>query len=362
MHVTKKMLGNKTRKSILYLDQNFFSSVHRGSKTWVDAMAKVDEIMDLQLLAIPYSRTHERESGLVGVHRDGLVKFIQEASRGNRFEPHWNVEKTQILKGFHAYLDRAPAAYQQEEIDALCESVHDWDRDYLVSMIFSETTDVDRKLHLKNRSTEELLAVLPQWSKSKSSFDDDMRLEVSDHARILVENFANKHGRLVIGDVSALFNSPINTSVVEGMWYVLDAKKVDPTEIGAFFRSSHFAELPSVQLSARLYSTFKKRMREGMFPNSQSPKTRKGVSGFLADVEHVSTYAPYCSAFFTDNSMARLMNDRCVSVERDFGCKVFSYASMTEFLAWLESLRTNMTAEHATDLGWAYPKYRVFWK
>ena len=87
------MLGNKTRKSILYLDQNFFSSVHRGDKTWADAMAKVNEILDLQLLTIPYSRTHENEADFAGVHRDGLVKFIQKASRGRRFESHWNVEK-----------------------------------------------------------------------------------------------------------------------------------------------------------------------------------------------------------------------------------------------------------------------------
>ena len=93
------------------------------------------------MLTIPYSRTHENEADFAGVHRDGLVKFIQKASRGRRFESHWNVEKTQILKAFHAYLDGAPAAYQQDERDALCESVHDWDGEYSVS-IFSEATDI----------------------------------------------------------------------------------------------------------------------------------------------------------------------------------------------------------------------------
>ena len=46
LRVTKQMLGNQTRKSILYLDQNFLSSVHRGGieNEWATAlMAKVTQ-------------------------------------------------------------------------------------------------------------------------------------------------------------------------------------------------------------------------------------------------------------------------------------------------------------------------------
>ena len=130
MRVTKQMLGNQTRKSILYLDQNFLSSVHRGGieNEWATAlMAKVTRILDLQLLANPYFSTHIDESDLNGPYRDALVHFIQGASRGRQFEPYYRVEETQILKAFQRFLDGTPAAYQKEERDALCPSVHDWD-------------------------------------------------------------------------------------------------------------------------------------------------------------------------------------------------------------------------------------------
>ncbi len=79
MRVTKQMPGNQTGKSILYLDQNFLSSVHRGGieNEWATAlMAKVTRVLDLQLLAIPYSSTHINEADLNGDYRNAPVQFI----------------------------------------------------------------------------------------------------------------------------------------------------------------------------------------------------------------------------------------------------------------------------------------------
>jgi hypothetical protein len=120
--VTKQMLSNQTRKSILYLDQNFLSYVQRGGaeNEWATAlMANVSALLDLQLLAIPYSSTHIDEADLNGQYRDELVEFIQRVSRGHHFEPYWRVEERQILKAFQRFLDGAPAGYQTEENDAL---------------------------------------------------------------------------------------------------------------------------------------------------------------------------------------------------------------------------------------------------
>ena len=104
VRVTKEMLGIQTRKSILYLDHHFFSSVYRGKdRQWDTAMKRITELLDLQLVAVPYSSTHEAEADFY-THRDDLVKFIQRVSRGHHFEPYYRVEETQILKAFQAYL------------------------------------------------------------------------------------------------------------------------------------------------------------------------------------------------------------------------------------------------------------------
>jgi hypothetical protein len=186
-----------------------------------------------------------------------------------------------------------------------------------------------------------------------------MKLELRDAGRILMEQYAKKTGRLWAGDFSALLDSPISASVIEDMVYVLSIKKMEGDAarvIPAFFQSQHFAEVPFQRLSARLFSTFKKRVREGAYPNPE--KAREKLSGFLFDVQHASTYVPYCAAFFTDRFMADLLNDKNVDAERTFGCKAFSVSKTAEFFSWLEDVKSRMTADHADGVTWAYPKYR----
>jgi hypothetical protein len=352
------MLGIQTRKSILYLDQHFFSSVYRGNDPqWTAAMRRITELLDLQLVAVPYSSTHEAEADFY-TRRDDLVKFIQRVARGHHFETYYRVEQTQILKAFQAYLASAPASYVKEERDAVPSNVHDWDGDYSVS-VFRAASGVERKRELKQRAIQELVNTLSNWATSKNTFEQDMALELKDSARILMESYAKKTARLWSGEFSALVDSPISASVVEAMVYVLSVKKMQGDAarvLPAFFQSKHFAEVPSQQLSARLFSTFKKRVREGAYPNPE--KAREKLSGFLFDVQHAATYVPYCDALFTDRFMADLLNDKHVDAEQTFGCKVFSVSKTAEFCCWLEDVKSRMTADHADGLTWAYPKYR----
>ncbi len=197
MQVTKEMLGIKTRKSILYLDQHFFSSLYRGGDPqWDTAMRRVTELLDLQLVAVPYSSTHEAEAAFY-MQRDDLVQFIQRISRGHHFEPYYRVEKTQILKAFQAYLANEPASYIKEESDALPSSVHDWDGDYSVS-VFSAASGVDRKRAFKQHAIDELVKTLSDWASSKNTFEQDMELELRDSARIF-EGTVRKENRSALG-------------------------------------------------------------------------------------------------------------------------------------------------------------------
>jgi hypothetical protein len=361
MRVTKEMLSIQTRKNILYLDQHFFSLVYKGKDPrWGTAMQRITELLDLQLVAVPYSSTHEAETDLYVEHRDDLLNFIQRVSRGHHLEPYYRVEQTQILKAFQAYLANAPSTYMKEESDALPPSIHDWDGDYSIS-VFRSASGVDRKRRFKQQAVEELVKTLKIWAASKNTFEQDMALEISDASRILMEQYAKKTGRLWTGDFSALVDSPISASFVEAMVYVLSVKQMEGDAeqvIPAFFQSEHFAKVPSLQLSARLFSTFKERIRKDKRMYSSPEKAHEKLSGFLFDVQHAATYVPYCDAFFTDRFMADLLNDKQVGAETTFGCKVFSGSRMADLFVWLEDVKSQMSPDHADGLTWAYPKYR----
>jgi hypothetical protein len=359
MEIKKEMLGIETRKKILYLDQSFFSLAYKERRhDWVDdAMVRITELLDLQLLAIPYSSIHIEEADLYK-HRDALVAFIQRFSRAHQFEPYYRVEETQILKAFQAFLADKPSQYVKEERDVISMKVHDWDGRYSVS-VFTAESGFDRKRASKQRSVDALLDALDDWSNSSNTFEQDMELEFCDAAQIFVDEYAKRAARLNRGDLAALIDSPIVADVVEGLVIVVMDLKADLRSIGAFFASQHFREVPSQQLSARLYSAFKQRLRKKARGRMSGPevllpasieKRKEKYSGQMFDVEHASIYAPYCDAFFADNAMAHLMNDGRVAVEKIYGCKVFSAGSREEFFRWLSDLKANKTPEYADGL------------
>ena len=117
MQVTKQMLGIQTRKSILYLDQHVFSLAAREKHDkWVDdSMERITELLDLQLLAVPYSSIHIAEADL-HKGRDHLVRFIKRSARGHSFKPSYRIEQTQIFKAFQAFLTNKPAQYVKEGV------------------------------------------------------------------------------------------------------------------------------------------------------------------------------------------------------------------------------------------------------
>jgi hypothetical protein len=325
MEIARKMIGIETLKKILYLDQSFFSLASKERRPdWVDdALGRITELLDLQVLAIPYSHTHIAEADLYK-KRDALVAYIQRLSRGRQFEPYYCVEETQILKAFQAFLACKPAQYAKEERDVISASVHDWDEQYSVS-VFTAESGFDRKRAFKQSSVDALLDALDDWSNSNNTFEQNMELEFHDAAQIFVDEYAKRAARLNCGDLAALIDSPIVADIVERLVIVVMDLKADLRSIGAFFASQHFREIPSQQLSARLFSAFKQRLRKkasdginrpAVFLPASIEKRKEKYSGLMFDVQHASTYAPYCDAFFADKAMADLMNDDRVAVEK----------------------------------------------
>ena len=262
------MLGIKTRKKILYLDQNFLSTAFRKDPKWNGPLRRMEELLDLQLLAVPYSPTHEKESRFWVTNSDALLKFIRTLSRGHKFEPYYYVERVQILKAFQAFLESAPATCATEEHDALPSSVHDWDGRFSRSVERQVSEfEVKRERRFKLQAVDELVQILADWAASNNSFEQDMKIEVRDAARILLKNYEKKTARIWAGDFSALLDSPVDADIVPDMLYILQFKNIpQPLQsLARFFESQHFAEVPFLRLSARLFSAFKKRVRGRVF-------------------------------------------------------------------------------------------------
>ena len=161
-----------------------------------------------------------------------------------------------------------------------------------------------------------------------------------------------------LGDFDAILNGPPAVSLVRQMLHYAPAE-LSPDEklaaVKAFFESPNFASLPAVWVSTRMFATLKGLVRNGSYTNNYTVTAK--FSGFFYDVKHISTYAPYCDAFFMDDAMRDLVNRPTVDITRQFDTQVFSLSNLDAFVDWLDSIERAMTDEHKAALGLAYPHW-----
>ena len=110
--------------------------------------------------------------------------------------------------------------------------------------------------------------------------------------------------------------------------------------------------MPILWLTARVYASVKDMVKRGAYKDRDDAKNR--LSGFFQDIKHVTTYAPYCDAFFMDKAMAHIVSDPRINLAARYGVKVFSLTNFDEFLTWLNELEAGMSQEHRAGLSATY--------
>lgn len=348
------------RKKIVYLDQFFFSSAFRGGEQrFVDAAQRIRHVSDLQLLVIPFSSIHEDETnqwrGFGGKNKEALMEFIKATSGGHEFQPAYEVERTQIIRAFQAFLAGSSAEFELKESDAIEGNIHEWDDYYRIDIgVYFKDIEVIRAL--KHQSIENLVSLFDRWRQSTNTFEQDVALEIWAAGQNYIDSYLEFAARIARGDSAALFNAPIMSKVVESMLHCVP-KETSPEErlkeVARFFVSDHFAQIPYQWLSARMFAKLGDMIRHGAFNDRESAQQR--LSGFYYDVKHVATYASYCDAFVMDKPMAALVADPRVGLGDRFSVKVFSLNNWDELFTWLDALETGMTVEHKAGLSAAYP-------
>lgn len=207
------------RKKILYLDQFFFSSAFRENDLrFVKAAKQIRHISALQLLVAPFSSIHEFEThqwrGYGGKNKKDLMDFIKATSRGHKFEPAYDVERTQIVRAFKAFLADETTAFRLNQRDVIKGNIHKWD-DYFRIDVGRYTGNIEQIRDLKRQSVEGLVDFFPDWRQSKNTFDEDVAFEMHAQAKRYFEFYFKCATRIADGDYDAFFDSPIVSAVVQ---------------------------------------------------------------------------------------------------------------------------------------------------
>lgn len=355
-HKDKYLIPELRPKKVLYLDQNFYSAAFRherdaseGQPEIVRLMRRIKDLAAAQVLSVPRSSVHEDETRQ-WKYRAELLEFLKVATRGHKFERAYRLEERQLLKAFQAWLAGEGPGYVIAQSEALPQEIHQWDGYLFVDVEFDRgdgTAETARKIG----SVKNLVGLFDEWRTAKSSFDEDFRGELAAQAQLYFRNHKQWLNDYFSGDATTLLAAsaidrmrnclPRGTEVEEGYRKCQD-----------FFASEHFARVPVHSITCRTHAQLKQDVMTGSHPVAAN--ALKSLRGYYTDLEHIAHYAPYCDAIAIDKAMAEMMKKPGVSLERNYGVKVFSLNSVAAFHGWLDDLEASITSEHREALAAVY--------
>ncbi len=282
-----------------------------------------------------------------------LMEFIKHTSRGHEFRHAFHIENDQLQDALHAWLHNEPVEF--EKADAINDDIHVWDGYYRIDVGgYNRNRDVVRKG--KVEAIEGLIDLFPNWRNSTNTFEQDKGLEHEAAARGYINSYITYAKRMFSGDYTALLDSPVMSEVVQVMLSQFSKEmdhKAKLERIVEFYSTEQFRAAPVQDLKSRMFATLKMLVVQGAYQNRDN--ALKKLSGFYYDVDHISTYAPYCDAILIDGPMHEIVGRQQVDLEKRYGVKVFSRSNWDEMLAWFDDIEAEMTDEHRQALAVAYP-------
>jgi hypothetical protein len=346
-------------KSILYLDQFFFSHAFRDSNSdFAVAISLISHLAHHQLIVVPFSPTHKIETNQwPNERKNALWEFIKRTSRGHQLLSTYNVRHNQIARAYRSFLDSGPLIIPVQQSDITRNNFNEWEN-YIWIDVEIDRDDPESIRANKKLTVDNLIALFETWRKQKSLFEDDREVEFIASAQNYFKAFITFLSRIDAGDPMALVDSPLDSLVIENM--LRDNRSTnDPIQqlksVSDFFASDYFRHVPYERIFNGTLAVLKHRVKMGQYSNSD--KARDSLTGFYFDVDFISGYLPYCNAMFIDQSMFDMVSDSRLSFQTEFGTKLFSRSNWGDFLDYLASIEKGLSLDVRRAVQWIYPEH-----
>jgi hypothetical protein len=329
----------KIKKKIIYLDQNFFSNAYKrkpAATAFLERFERLCSLAKKQLLICPYSDIHDEETHLYKLG-DELFNFIKTTSRGKRFNLCQKIEEQQVINAYVAYLKNKQRA-ELHLSDAIEPSIHNWDESFWVDINWSIANylGLSSIKQDKERIAKAIIDELPKWRVSCSSFENDYNLEIRDHKILVSHNYS-------IMDI--LINLvKLGGNTIEERF----------RNVSAFFLSECFSSIPYVNISSGLWAFIKEEIKQKRFLTALTKNMIGEVQGLSNDISHLSVFAPYCDAVFTEKRMAKLLRKWQQHPLAELNCEIFSADNWEAFDNYLDKIENSCTAEMKDELEVVY--------
>ncbi len=343
------------KKKIIYLDQNFFSSLIKdGDKSFISLIVqKLQDLSSKQLIICPYSDLHDFESHLIP-NGSELFKAIKLMSRGKRFYLSSQIKERQILNAYISFLNKSSNIYNLQLYEAIEPGVHDWTPSWLIDTNFTLTNFKSPSIirEEKNLFATNFIEALPKFHETRISLIELFNKEVKAHAKYLIQNYLRVKNSV---DIDEILSSE-ELKIISAMMHLDDEHQDDASKIQqilVFLTSSYFKNIPYIHIASGLWAAKIKEVSDGPLP-SNFEKQKKLMRGFSNDIEHMSVFAPYCDAMLTETTLRKYLNRWHSEPSSLYKFKAYSVDNKDHLINYLDSIENDITQEMKEELEIAY--------
>lgn len=355
------------RKKLVYLDQFAVSNILKAEKPelrqnrpidpfWTDTAERLFRLGGMQLIACPPSIVHMRESIVDDRIFQGVQKVYNYLAFGSRLLNYHHVRALQTAKGFRAFL-----AESEESVATPASDIvrgHDgWhDRWEVLPLVPDDTEAAEFFRKHRQEGSVDLNKLFAEWGEEKSvtfeeryekesraagpTFENHIRQLIRSHP-LLFHQIALTHGEIPPGIPFDVL-SPDMRLFLHAVFGVIGEASLPldegPRRLQQFLRSEAAARLPQNHITGLMYAALGELAKQGR---------KKPLSpGMADDIRVISTYLPYFDAMFVDDECRRLLTSKNVAPRMPYSAKVFSTSNRSDFMAYLDGIGAEASAEH----------------
>jgi hypothetical protein len=279
------MMPKRTKKLVVYLDQNFLSEMSKAD-THENVRPEFKEVYELlhqgfvdEKLVVPGSWLHDVESSLATHLKDRIVSYQHYLGQVRLYRPD-EIRDTQTSAAFERFAGRAAADPLRPEVAFL---------DHPDQKVEHFGISVDAHLETHNfrdgrhNTAIEMEALRQRLLQRKVTYEAQVKVEQQTQREEFVGTYSG-------------FCGPLSDDKLR--------------ELTAFTQSNDFTNVPLLSIEARLLSAILTRYPERKIKPSDG-----------TDIDALSAYAPYMDVVCTDAFMAEQL--RTLHIAEEYGVSVF---------------------------------------
>lgn len=358
------------KKEVIYLDQfavsNFMKCLNKRHPSywnkwlniWREIYEKIDTLLHYQLIICPYSSIHEEESVLTNKTYTQaywvLRSMYNHLGYWNKFPHQESIKRDQFYSAFQDYITGNKSKINEY---IYVSQFHDWSDTIYISIQtwLMESMLDDIELDKKRIHSHINKVYQNVWTKEDRDFDYWFRLEMKvywqnifDRYRVAIENLAKVHSWNA--NIQEVYWSIACTErlLVDSYMQLLERHGVSSQleqfiKIQEYLVNTDLSSIPIVLISSALWAWIAKLSYWWNISGKQ-------INAWMFnDVSAIAHYLPYSDAMLVDWVLERIINYKLVKEKiSNYTAKVFSWkdSGLKEFIAYLDSIYSNMTPEH----------------